>query len=141
MTAFLLTIPLSPLCAPLSFLPLPYLNGPLSFLKSQKLKSSIIFQFKSSSEQRQPFTIDIKPSSCSELRAIVKVFPKSLEKFTEEFKIVLGGLPWWCSGSDFALPKQVARFNSLSGNYILHAATKTQYNQINLLLDQLLSHV
>ena len=105
--------------------------GPFPSWRARNLKVQLFFQFKSSSEQRQPFTIDIKPSSCSELRAIVKVFPKSLEKFTEEFKIVLGGLPWWCSGSDFALPKQVARFNSLSGNYILHAATKAQYNQIS----------
>ena len=57
--------------------------------------------------------IDIKPSSYSELRAIVQVFPKSLERFTEEFKIVLGGLPQWCNGSDSALPIQVTQVQFL----------------------------
>ena len=57
--------------------------------------------------------IDTKPSSYSELRAIVKVFPKSLERFTEEFKIALRGLLRWCNGSESALPIQVTQVQFL----------------------------
>ena len=97
------------------FCPCPTSFGPFPSWRDKNVKVQLFFQCKSS-EQRQPLTIDIKPFSCSELRAIVKVFPKSVEKFTEEFKIVLGGLPGGAVVQTLYSQYRWPRFNSLSAN-------------------------